>query len=458
MNRLLIVDNSSDSTAFLENYSQKIYKKWKVVVIGKPFKSSLDKVTFSGLTLNELLNTCKDRYKQFMIIDSNSYLIRDFNLDLVPEILEFPTVDDFGAITAKNTNDTLANLKQSLKYKLIKFSIVSEDNWQIRSHSYQYVNFLFINKAEHDYVVDYVFPYVDADDPEWFANYTKYKSLESTEVEAANAKDGRYETNYSTGLQRFRSNDLMKYVFRSIEQNLPFIRKVHILVASESQVPDWINRDEVDVIVHSEFIPQKFLPTFSSSEIEMFLPNLPRVSEYFIYGNDDEYIMKAQELQHWFFEGKPVTHANIRSAVDSFTGDEFRKNDLLLTAPRDLKLPANSCLGQQHCPQPYVLSKMRECYAKYEEQILASCTRFRENTKNFNQWIFLGYNYFNDYMYQKKRLCLTTDLGKYNESVDLKKYTCICMNDSEESTYQDNLNLFRQKMDEFFPRKSKYEL
>ncbi len=454
--KLLIVDNTGFSVNFVNNFKLKNYAGWKIFIVGK--KLPLENAEYSKLSILDLLNQQKDNYKSFLIIKSSDFLVKEYKLDFVSDVLEFPTIDEFGSINSKTEIKNSITLKDDIYYKLIKTDILQEENWPLKTFTYQYVNYLFIQKQNFEYNVDYVFPYVNCEDPVWLKAYTKYKNTEGLEVEEVNRQDERYENNYSTGLQRFRDAGLMKYVFRSIEKNLPFIRKVHMIVASESQVPSWVNRSNVDIITHSEFIPKQLLPTFSSSEIEMFLPKLPRVSEYFIYGNDDEYFLKPQKLQNWFFEGRPVSFANVRVMDPTFTGDVFRRNDLLLTAPKTLQIPENCCLGQQHCPQPYVLSKMKECYEKYEKEILASCTRFRENTKNFNQWIFLGYNYFTNFLYQKKRMCLTTDLGKFNESVDLQKYTCACVNDSDEELQTKGLELFVHEMESRFPNKSKYEV
>lgn len=456
IDKLLIVDNYENKNTFTDNYLLTNYMGWKIIYIGNPSCNSC--IEFSTLSIEQLLDQYKDTFRYFLILKSSDFFIKNFSLDLVSEVLEFPTVDEFGSVTVKTDIKKSITLKDDLYYKLIKTSVLQNENWKLKKFSYQYVNYLFIQKQSFDYQIDYVFPYVNCEDPTWLADYLKYKNTEGLKVEQINKQDSRYENNYSTGIQRFRDSGLMKYVFRSIEKNLPFIRKVHMIVASDSQVPNWVNKYNIDIITHDEFIPRRFLPTFSSSEIEMFLPKLPRVSNYFIYGNDDEYFLKPQKISNWFFEGKPVSFANIRPMNDMYTGDIFRRNDLLLTAPASMQIPKDSCLGQQHCPQPYVLSSMQDCYKTYESEILASCTRFRENTKNFNQWIFLGYNYFNNFLYLKKRMCLTTDLSQFNDSINLQKYTCACINDSDEKLQLEGLNLFIEKMENIFPKKSKYEV
>lgn len=462
-NKLLIVDNKTTvSSSFIDSLekNQKLYKGWDIFYCTKSLVKSKLINYQKNIDVENVIKNYITNYKCILIIKSSDTFVNQYKLDLFSQVLEFPAITNENCITRNSNTNIYITLKtiKNCYYKVIRTDIFNLENWQLQKLTYQYVDYLFLKKNDVKYKVDYVFPYVNCNDPVWYDQYVKYKNLESGSIEAENSKDKRYEKNYSTGLQRFRDSGLLKYAFRSIEKNLPFINNVHMIVSTKSQVPSWINQSKVDIITHDEFIPKDLLPTFSSSEIEMFLPFLPRVSEYFIYGNDDTYIMKQQAIQNWFFEGKPVTYSGIRPMIDSFSGDIFRHNDLMLVAPETMQLLRNSCLDQQHCPQPYVLSKMKECYKKYEKQILASCTRFRENTKNFNQHIYLGYNQFNNFLYQKKRLCLTTDISQYKEELDLKKYTCICMNDSDENVNLNHLKVFTDKINSFFPTKSKYEI
>ena len=78
--------------------------------------------------------------------------------------------------------------------------------------------------------VDIVITYVDGLDPVWQRDYEKY-------------------TNRPVLEKRFRDWGTLRYLFRGIAENMPFIRKVHLVVSHESQVPEWINREEVNVVL-----------------------------------------------------------------------------------------------------------------------------------------------------------------------------------------------------------------
>jgi hypothetical protein len=64
--------------------------------------------------------------------------------------------------------------------------------------------------------------------------------------------------------KRFRDWGTLRYLFRGIAENMPFVRKVHLVVSHESQVPEWVNREEVHIVLHKDIIPAEFLPTFNS--------------------------------------------------------------------------------------------------------------------------------------------------------------------------------------------------
>ena len=87
--------------------------------------------------------------------------------------------------------------------------------------------------------------------------------------------------------QVFKDFGLLKYLFKSLEKYLPWINKLHMIVMSDSQVPKWINRENVNIIYHSDFIPKKYLPTFSSHTIELNLHRIKTLSENFVFFNDD---------------------------------------------------------------------------------------------------------------------------------------------------------------------------
>ena len=134
---------------------------------------------------------------------------------------------------------------------------------------------------------DVVVPYVNPNDEKWINLYDEYKK-EGSET----YKD-----------KRFRNTSFLKYVLKSIIDNLPHHRHIYLVVQSKSQVPDWITDKSIKVITHSQFIPNEFLPTFNCNTIEMFMHRIPNLSEYFVYFNDDTILNKQIKREELFKNG-----------------------------------------------------------------------------------------------------------------------------------------------------------
>ena len=72
--------------------------------------------------------------------------------------------------------------------------------------------------------IDFVVPWVDSTDPEWIAEYRKYRKEEHLEDKA-----------------RFRNWDIFHYWFRAVENYAPWVHKVFLV--TNGKFPDWFNPD-----------------------------------------------------------------------------------------------------------------------------------------------------------------------------------------------------------------------
>lgn len=300
------------------------------------------------------------------------------------------------------------------------------------------------NEKQDDILIDFVFPYVDCDDPEWIDEYNKYSPV---------IKDSW--TQWSAGKERFRSNDLLRYVFRSIEVNLPWINKVFMIVMSESQVPKWINKKNVNIIYHKDYIPEEYLPTFNSNTIECFFPKLPEVSEYFIYGNDDVFITSYCDKSLFFENTTPVYFLKLRLKNETWVGDILRSKDRELILGKADKYVDDI----QHTIMPYRMSTAKEVFELHKDTILNSIDKFRKQDQ-YNQWIFSIYqHYYKDHINRRMKFFHTEISKRKREKydVDWKKFNTICLNDSKD-TNEEELLIVKNKFEKLFPNKSKYEI
>ena len=192
--------------------------------------------------------------------------------------------------------------------------------------------------------------------------------------------------------KRFRDWGTLKYHFRGLDKFMPYIDRIHLVVARESQVPEWVNRETVNVVLHKDIMPEGHLPTFNSSMIEMFLHRIPGLTERFLYFNDDMYTVKPCCFEDFFPDGVPA----MKFAHNFLYCGDFRylvhHSDSL--ARKALGMP-ESCryVRPQHTASPMLKSQCDELYAKVEPEIMASLSPLRTRA-NYNQYLFLDYMYY----------------------------------------------------------------
>lgn len=219
--------------------------------------------------------------------------------------------------------------------------------------------------------IDLVVPYVDCSDANWQALFNKYNPhLNKNDVDAEN---------------RFRGQgDFFRFFFRCIDKNMPWINRVHLLVQSESQVPSWLDKTKVHVVLHEDFIPKEYLPLFNSGTIEMFLQNIPELEEHFIYANDDMYALNPLSPENFFKDDKVLFNYLIeRKKPENDWHCMCQKNHDLIYGTKN-SLPYYRL---DHEFRPYLKSRMIEVFNAHKDAILNSISRFRSK-KNLTVFLF----------------------------------------------------------------------
>lgn len=129
---------------------------------------------------------------------------------------------------------------------------------------------------ETGYDIDFVYLWVNGNDPKWIA---KHNALIGEASDAPEDCKGRYV-----------DNDELKYSLRSLEEYAPWIHRIFIV--TDNQVPGWLDtaNPKIRIVDHTEIMPPECLPCFNSVVIEHHLHNIPGLAEHFLYANDDMYI------------------------------------------------------------------------------------------------------------------------------------------------------------------------
>lgn len=133
-----------------------------------------------------------------------------------------------------------------------------------------------IEDFKNDIPIDAVITYVDNSDPLWQSQIKLYNNDINSSSEAKVH-------------HRFKSHDEIKYCILSINKYAPFFRKIYLVVAHSSQVPQLPeSKIPINIVYHKHFYRNSNdLPTFNSTSIEANIHNIRGLSEYYIYFNDD---------------------------------------------------------------------------------------------------------------------------------------------------------------------------
>ena len=147
--------------------------------------------------------------------------------------------------------------------------------------------------------IDFVVTWVDGSDPNWIAEKNKYF--------IGNDEDA--STN------RYKDWGLLKYWFRSVEKNAPWVNRVYFV--TNGQKPDWLNIDceKLVHVKHEDFMPQRYLPTFNANPIELNLHRIKGLSNRFIFFNDDMFILKRLKPSFFFNGALPRDEAVINPMI-----------------------------------------------------------------------------------------------------------------------------------------------
>lgn len=171
--------------------------------------------------------------------------------------------------------------------------------------------------------IDIVLAWVDGSDPVWCEKKKERMRQQGLSVKS----DDREE--------RYRDWDLMHYWFRSIENFAPWVRKIHFVTFGH--LPEWLDSSnpKLHIVNHEDFIPAKYLPTFSSHPIEWNFHRIEGLSENFIYFNDDMLLLKPVKPTDFFKNGKPVDMLALQpdvTNVDDTTMPYIYLNNAMLLA------------------------------------------------------------------------------------------------------------------------------
>nr|WP_236042094.1 stealth conserved region 3 domain-containing protein [Nitratireductor aquimarinus] len=312
---------------------------------------------------------------------------------------------------------------------------------------------------EHQFQIDLVFTWVNAEDPEWQKLYEAYAP--------AQKKDG-------SSRSRFHNRDELKYALRSWDLYAPFIRKVFIV--SNCAPPEWLDLDNKRVVwvPHEDIFPESALPTFSSHAIETRLHHIPGLSDHFIYSNDDFLLTRQAYASDFYFpsgiakvrlEPYGMVIGEPKSGRPDYLNGAINANALL-----EGVFERSTTQLVTHSPQPMLKDVLKEIEERFEEHI----TRTTHNKfRAVDDVAVTGYLHahfailIGRAVYDQTPVQLIQQNHKFEEIFSRlvrnkreggRNPLSICVNDGADSHLNKSWNVsLLAFLDEFYPNKSSFE-
>ena len=329
-------------------------------------------------------------------------------------------------------------------------------------------------------LIDFVIPWVDGSDKNWIKEKNKYSKVKIDE---------------SNSDIRYRDWGLLKYWFRAIEKNTPWVNKIYFITCN--QKPEWLNEknEKLVLINHEDYIPKECLPTFNVNAIEDNLFRLKDLSENFVYFNDDFFIINEMKKEDFFINGIPrdsfcfnavsakcdnncIEHMilNDGAIIEKYFNKhetikklKYKIFNIKYGIKNNLKslllLPWDNFTGidNPHVPTPYIKSEMEKVWKLEEESLMETSIHKFRNKDDINIWIFRYWNLFNGNFIPRttkksKFYSLKNDNSELFRIMEDNKIQMICINDSDINLdYESVKEELIKEFEKLYPEKSSFE-
>lgn len=334
-------------------------------------------------------------------------------------------------------------------------------------------------------IIDFVLPWVDGCDPEWSKRKNAYTGEEIT--------DSREE--------RYRDWDLLRYWFRAAEVFTPWVNKIWFICDQEP--PAWLNKSnpKLRIVRHEDYIPQKYLPTFSSHTIEHNLHRIQGLSEQFVYFNDDMFLLRPLNPSFFFQKELPRDQATLNPLMTAelrrkekggiiFTiplnnteylnrdydfRDCVRKHPMKWLTPRYGKGAIRNAIlmiwprfvgfDEPHLPQAFLKTSFIKAWEQDGDILDATCRHSIRNDRDVNQWLIRYRQLAEGSFIPRKPIRnavfqLENKEKPWLEVIRRQTKPMICLNDGPltEEEFQQTKVLLQEAFRTILPEKSAFEV
>lgn len=294
--------------------------------------------------------------------------------------------------------------------------------------------------------IDIIIPWVNGADEAWRKERNSFSDIHADGSES-----------------RYRDWGLLKYLFRGIEKNLPWIRNVYFI--TWGHLPEWLNlsHSKLNIVYHKDYIPHEYLPTFNANVIELNMHRIKSLSDHFIYANDDMYFVAPMKETDFFLNGLPrdglVENVTFQgnNMIDKIINNDigiinnhFNKKESRTThfnkwfSPKYKKKILNNIFYSKikffigfenpHLPHSYLKSTFLELWGE-ERSILeeTSSNKFRTD-RDVNQWLMRYWQlakgeFIPDVLNKGRHYAIQRDDKAIKDAMINQTYKMLCIND-----------------------------
>ena len=324
--------------------------------------------------------------------------------------------------------------------------------------------------------IDFVIPWVDPGDPKWQkerAQHAPGESADGSEI-------------------RYRDFDNLQYWFRGIEKFAPWVNKVHFI--TYGHLPPWLNTNhpKLNIVYHKDYIPEEYLPTFSSHVIEVNLHRIKGLSDQFVYFNDDIFVLKKIRPGDFFKDGLPRDVAALNISIKRDTINSHAVTNIVYIINKHFNKRAsigrnffkwyNPINGKYlirtlllalwgvfpgiqitHLTNAYLKSTFEKVWeAEGEELHRTSANKFRDKEdlmQNVFKFWQLASGSFKPRGKIGKYFDLSIDSAKACSAIRKQRYKIVCLNDQNEI---ENFETLKEEIitsfNKILPEKSEFEI
>ena len=278
---------------------------------------------------------------------------------------------------------------------------------------------------------------------------------------------------------RFKDNGELRYLLRSVETNAGFINKIFLV--TNGQIPQWLNLNhpKINLVNHKDIFPSDALPTFNTLAIEACIPNIPNLSDRFLYTNDDMFFAN-KVTENFFFDKKGYPIIRLRKNFNLKVEPKCLYEVFVKNSLDKFSKKFNVCLPykENHNIDAYYKPDVIKCIKEFEDDFKKTIySKFRDKN-NIRRIVWSCYSFYAGHSKMKfynlyrlpsflNRLTMkiynkfrdSKFLSSYAKQYNVQKNSRIklfCLNDTEFSTDADRKRAINF-LEQYFPNKSLFE-